>query len=151
MDYYVTTQRLEELKAELTVFKTAKRRDVADRLREAKDFGDLSENSAYEEARIEQERVEMRIAELEDLIKNAKIITHQESDVVVIGSVISAKKNGAAATLYELVGSEEANPLTGKVSNESPLGRAFLGKKVGDKVAVTTPGGQVEYQITKIA
>lgn len=149
MEHYVTKQRLDELKAELELFKTQKRRDVAASLREAKDFGDLSENSAYEEARIEQERVELRISELDEIIKSAKIIKHQDGDIVTIGSIITAKK-GDKEIEYEIVGSEEAKPEAGKISNESPLGKAFLGKKVGETVTVTTPGGQLAYKILKI-
>jgi transcription elongation factor GreA len=148
-EYFVTQQRLEELKAELELYRTVKRREIADRLREAKDFGDLSENSAYEEARMDQERVELRIAELEDMVKKAKIIKHQASDIVTIGSTITVKKNGTTIQ-YEIVGSDEAQPEAGKISNESPLGKAFLGKKVGDTVTITTPSGSVEYAIAKI-
>jgi len=150
MDYYISKERLDELKKELELYRTAKRREVADHLREAKDLGDLSENSAYEEARVEQEHVELRIAELEDMIKNATIIKRQVSDVVTIGSAITVKKAGKEIA-YEIVGSEEAKPEAGKISNESPLGRVFLGKKVGEKVNVTTPAGSSEYQILKIA
>lgn len=149
--YYVTQKRLEELKAELELFRTDRRREVADRLREAKELGDLSENTAYDEARNEQERVEMRIVELEEMIKNAEIITHEHTDVVSIGSIVTAKKEGDSKSLkYEIVGSEEADPVEGKISNESPLGRAFLGAKAKDKVTVTTPSGIVHYEITKV-
>lgn len=150
--YYVTQKRLDELKQELDLFRTAKRHEVADRLREAKELGDLSENTAYDEARNEQERVEMRIVELEEMIKHAEIITHAKSDVVTIGSRVTAKRGASTkANEYEIVGSEEADPVGGKVSNESPLGRAFLGAKAGDKVTVTTPAGVVHYTIVSIA
>jgi transcription elongation factor GreA len=149
--YYVTQKRLDELKEELELFRSDKRREVADRLREAKELGDLSENTAYDEARNEQERVEMRIVELEEAIKHAEIITHAKSDVVVIGSVVSVKKGAGKATEYEIVGSEEADPTGGKISNESPLGRAFLGAKKGDKVTVTTPSGVVHYEIVSVS
>lgn len=150
--YYVTQKRLDELKAELELFRTDKRREVADRLREAKELGDLSENTAYDEARNEQERVEMRIVELEEMIKNAEIITHSKSDVVVIGSKVSVKKEKATkATELEIVGSEEADPASGKISNESPLGRSFLGAKAGDKVTVTTPAGIVHYTVVTVS
>lgn len=148
--YYVTQKRLDELKAELEQYKTERRREVADRLREAKDLGDLSENTAYDEARLEQERVEMRIVELEEMIKHAEIIKHHKSDHVEIGSIVKVKK-GAKSVEYEIVGSEEADPTANKISNESPLGRAFLGAKVGDKVTVITPSGPVHYQIEVIS
>lgn len=148
--YYVTQKRLDELKQELEVFRTERRKVVADRLREAKDLGDLSENTAYDEARAEQERVEMRIVELEEMIKHAVVITHTASDTVIIGSIVTVKK-GAKSVKYEIVGSEEADPATGKISNESPLGRAFLGGKAGEKVTVVTPAGPMHYQIVGIA
>lgn len=149
--YYVTQKRLDELKAELELFRTAKRHEVADRLREAKELGDLSENTAYDEARNEQERVEMRIVELEEAIKHAEIITHEKSDVVVIGSHVEAKKGTGKEQSFEIVGSEEADPLVGKISNESPLGRALLGSKKGDKVTVTTPNGVTHYTVSKVS
>lgn len=150
--YYVSQAKLDELKAELELFKTDKRRDVADHLREAKDLGDLSENTAYDEARNEQERVEMRIVELEEMIKNAEIITHHKADSVLIGSKVSVKKGTSTKeTEYEIVGSEEADPANGKISNESPIGRALLGTRKGDKVTVTTPAGILHFQIISIS
>ncbi len=150
--YYVTQKRLDELKAELELFKTDRRREVAALLREAKDLGDLSENTAYDEARNEQERVEMRIVELEEMVKNAQLITHEKGDTVLIGSKVTVKKGTATKTTeFEIVGSEEADPANGKISNESPLGRAFLGTKAGDKVTVTTPSGVMHYQIVELA
>ncbi len=148
--YYISKERLEELKAEVEDLKTTKRAEVAERLRQAKEYGDLSENSEYSEARDEQGRIENRIFEVEDIIKNASIIkkgTH--SPVVVIGSVVTLKK-GTASSQYQIVGSNEAKPEEGKISNESPIGRAFMGHKVGDSVTLQTPGGQATYQITKI-
>lgn len=150
--YYVSQAKLDELKAELELFKTDKRRDVADHLREAKDLGDLSENTAYDEARNEQERVEMRIVELEEMIKNAEIITHTKGTTVLIGSKVSVKKGTSTKeTEYEIVGSEEADPANGKISNESPIGRALLGTRKGDKVTVTTPAGVLHFHIISIS
>lgn len=150
--YYVSQKRLDELKAELELFRTEKRHQVAEHLREAKELGDLSENTAYDEARNEQERVETRIVELEEIIKHAEIIKHEKSDVVVIGSVITVKKGSSTkAVEYEIVGSEEADPAGGKISNESPLGRSFLGAKAGAKVTVTTPAGVVHYTVVTVA
>lgn len=150
--YYVTQKRLDELKAEHEDFKTAKRREVADRLREAKELGDLSENTAYDEARNEQERVEMRIVELEEMIKHAEIITHLKGDTVLIGSKVSVKKGTSTKMIeFEIVGSEEADPVAGKISNESPIGRALLGTKVGDKVTVATPSGVQHFQVGAIS
>ncbi len=150
--YYLTKERLEELKKELEVLKDQKRREVADRLKQAKEFGDLSENSEYSEAREEQSRVETRISELEDILKKAVIIKNEKignGESVVIGSTVAVRKDGQVFT-YRIVGSNEAKPEEGKISNESPLGCAFLDKKVGESVTVATPGGKADYQIMKI-
>lgn len=150
--YYLTKERAEELKKELETLKGEKRLEVADRLKQAKEFGDLSENSEYTEAREEQSRVETRISELEDMLKKVVLINDEKTSVnssIVIGSTVTVKKNGKVS-IYRIVGSNEAKPEEGKISNESPLGRAFLDKKVGDTVIVTTPGGKFDYQIMKI-
>ena len=144
--YYVSKERLKELELELEEYKTTKRRKVADNLREAKELGDLSENTAYDEARLEQERIERRIGELEEMIKNAEIIKHKKSASITIGSTIKVKK-GTKKIEYKITGSNEADPANGKISNESPLGGAFLGKKKGDKVTVATPAGPMHYEV----
>ncbi|OGY62815.1 MAG: transcription elongation factor GreA [Candidatus Harrisonbacteria bacterium RIFCSPHIGHO2_01_FULL_44_13] len=150
MDYYLTQERLQELKQELNYLKTEKRLEVAERLKRAKELGDLSENSEYFEAREEQGQVEGRIAELEDIIKNATIIQKAASkDKVSIGSTIEIAKDGLKSK-FTIVGSNEARPEAGLISNESPLGRAFLDKKAGDLVKVKTPGGEVSYKIVSI-
>jgi len=148
--YYLTKGRLEELKEELNTLKTKTRMDVAEQLKRAKEYGDLSENSEYAEAKEEQGRVEQRIFELEDLLKKAVIIKKADvADIVEVGSKVTVKK-GESLFDYLIVGSNESDPGEGKISNESPLGRAFLGKKVGDSVEVTVPSGKNIYQITKI-
>ncbi len=147
---YLTKERLEEFKAELDDLKNKRRNDVAQRLRQAKEYGDLSENSEYAEAREEQANVEMRIFELEDLLKSAVIIEKNGSaDVVAVGSVVTIKKGDKTST-YAIVGKYEAKPEEGRISDESPLGKAFLGHKPGDKVAVATPAGSATYEILKI-
>jgi transcription elongation factor GreA len=147
---YVTKERLEEFKLELEELKNTKRQEVAQRLKQAKEYGDLSENSEYAEAREEQANVETRIAELEELFKNAVIIEKTIDDgVVQVGSTVIVKKGGKSYT-YTIVGVYEAKPEEGKISDESPLGKAFLGRKSGDKVHVTIPSGASEYEITKI-
>ncbi len=147
---YLSKERFDELTAELAELKTTKRNEVAQRLRTAKEYGDLSENSEYAEAREEQASVETRIAELGDLLKNVEILTKSKGiDAVQVGSVITVKKGGKEMT-YTVVGSYEADPLAGKISDESPLGKAFLGKKVGDKVNVDAPAGKITYEILKI-
>ncbi len=147
---YVTKEKLEELKQELADLKGRRRIEVGDRLKRAKELGDLSENSEYFEAREEQAQVETRIGELEDMIKSAQIIEKSASTAnVSIGSTVEAEKGGQRIKLT-IVGSNEANPEAGFISNESPLGRAFLGKKAGDKVAVSVPKGKVEYTVISI-
>lgn len=132
---------------ELKELITKKRPDVIERIREAASHGDLSENADYAQAREEQSFIEGRIQEIEDIIKNAEIIdtnTHRSS--VTIGSTVHVKIGGKEKT-YAIVGSNEANPKEGKISNESLVGRSFLGRKVGEKFSVTTPAGEMEYEI----
>jgi transcription elongation factor GreA len=150
MEYYLTPERLEALKKEHEHLTTEKRREVAKRLKRAKELGDLSENSEYFEAREEQSRVESRILEVEHMIKNAKIIEETHDSHVRIGSVIEVKKGNDDTRTFRIVGSTEVEPEKGLISNESPLGKAFLEKQVGDKVTATTPGGEVVYEITAI-
>ncbi len=149
---YLTKERLEELKEELADLKTRRRIEVGDRLKKAKELGDLSENSEYFEAREEQAQVETRIGELEDMVKSAEIIAKDHSlNLVSIGATIEVEKGqDGQRRKFTIVGSNETKPEAGFISNESPLGTAFLGKKVGDKVAVTAPGGKSEYTILNI-
>jgi transcription elongation factor GreA len=147
---YLTQERLEEFKKELEMLKTTKRLDVAQRLKTAKEYGDLSENSEYVEAREEQANVEGRIFELEELLKEAVTIkTGEGGDIVGVGTIVTVKK-GDKTTKYTIVGSYEAKPEQGLISDESPLGKAFMKKKVGDAVKVTTPGGVLMYEVMKI-
>ncbi len=148
---YLSQERYNELETELNELRTTKRAEIADQLKRAKEYGDLSENAEYAEAREEQSRIEARIAELDEMLKSAVII-HKGigGSIVEIGSSLTVKK-GDQTVEYTIVGSNESNPAEHKISNESPLGHAFLGKKVGDKVTVETPAGKVEYTITAIA
>jgi len=147
---YLTKERIEELKVELETLKSKKRVEVADRLKQAKEYGDLSENSEYAEAREEQANVETRIGELEDLLKEAVTLKMTEGgDTVTMGSTVMVKKGEKVAT-YTIVGSYEAKPEEGRISDESPLGKAFLKKKAGDKVNVHTPAGMQAYEVLKI-
>ena len=147
---YLTKERLAELAAELETLKNKKRVEVAERLKQAKEYGDLSENSEYAEAREEQASVEMRIAELEDLLKQAVVIAKSGGgDTVTVGSTVTAKKGDATMT-YTIVGSYEAKPEEGRISDESPLGKAFLKRKAGDTVEVAAPAGTTKYEIVKI-
>jgi len=148
---YLSPEGIENLKKELQELRTAKRQEIAKRLQEAKELGDLSENAAYFEAKESQSLNETRIAELEGLLKNAIIIKAAgDENVVRIGSTIMVKSSGNGTEVFTIVGSAEAKPMEGKISNESPLGRAFLNKKIGEEVEVKTPGGLVKYKIIKI-
>lgn len=147
---YLSQEGIEILKKELHELKTKKRQEIAKRLQEAKDLGDLSENAEYFEAKEAQSLNENRIGELEDLLKNAVVIkTPSAEDIVGIGSTVEVKL-GDNTDVFKIVGSAEAKPQDGKISNESPLGRAFLNKKIGEEVDVKTPGGIVKYKIMKI-
>ena len=148
--YYLTKERQDELEKELETLKHQSRLEVAEHLKRAKEYGDLSENAEYAEAREEQNAVETRIFELEELLKKAVIIKKSGcADQVQVGCRVTVHKNGQIFQ-YMIVGSNESKPEEGKISNESPIGQALLGKRVGDSVLVTTPAGQVTYQITKI-
>lgn len=154
----VTKEGLKKLKEELEILKTVRRQEVAQRLKEAISYGDLSENSEYEEAKNEQAFVEGRILELEQKIKNAKIISEKRVDAksgkdIDIGTTVTVRNRseGEDPETYIIVGSTEADPLEHKISNESPIGRALLGKKKGDIVEVPTPAGKFKYEVLKVA
>lgn len=148
---YFSKERLEELKQELAELKTTKRIEIGERLKRAKELGDLSENAEYHETREEQAQLEKRIVELEDMIKNAEVIEKSHSTAAVsVGSTVEADKGGERRK-FTIVGSNEANPSAGLISNESPLGNAFLGKKIGEIVTVKTPAGKAEYKIISIS
>ncbi len=147
---YLSAEGLEKLKQQLQELKTARRRDIASRLEHAKSLGDLSENAEYQEAKEEQSLVESEIVNLEEMIRDAVLIKKsRRTDRVEVGSTISVKSDRGEET-YTIVGSEEASPAEGKISNESPLGRTFLGKCLGDKVEVKTPVGAAHYEILSI-
>ncbi len=150
----VTKEGLKKLTEELDDLRNVKRREVAERIKEAISYGDLSENSEYEEAKNEQAFVEGRIIELEEKVKYAKIITekHQVASVQLGTKVIvkNMSRRNAQPEEYTIVGSTEADPLFHKISNESPVGRALLDRKVGEKVKVHIPAGSVEYEILKL-
>jgi transcription elongation factor GreA len=152
----VTKEGLKKLKEELDQLKNVRRREVAQRLKEAISYGDLSENSEYEEAKNEQAFVEGRIIELERKIKNAKIITEKEGRVkeVNIGSSVTVRglsEGDEEHKLYTIVGATEADPFDHKISNESPMGKALLSRIKGDIIKVQTPSGVLEYEIVKVS
>ena len=143
----------EKLIQELEYLKAVKRKEVVERIKIARSFGDLSENSEYDSAKEEQAFVEGRITTLENMIRNAKIIGEDElkSDMVQLGSSVTFIElpDGDDET-YTIVGSAEADPFEGKISNDSPIAKSLLGRKVGDQVAVQTPGGEMNVKIVTI-
>jgi transcription elongation factor GreA len=153
-DVLLTPEGLDKLKEEIEHLSTVKRREVAERIKEAREFGDISENSEYDDAKNEQAMLEARIASLEEKLRSASVIDASEldSDVVRVGSQVSVKDEGSGKSLkYTIVGSTEANPSENRLSNESPVGKALLGRKKGDSVKVTLPNGKNrELKITKI-
>jgi transcription elongation factor GreA len=153
-DVLLTPEGLDKLKAEIEYLSTDKRREVAERIKEAREFGDISENSEYDDAKNEQAMLEARIASLEDKLRSATVIDASEldSNVVRVGSLVSVKDEGSGKSLkYTIVGSTEADPSQNRLSNESPVGKALLGRKKNDSVKVQLPNGKArELKITKI-
>lgn len=148
---YVTEEGLKKLEEELNFLRNEKRQEVAERLHEAMEDGELIENAEYEAAKNEQAFVEGRILELEHMISVARVIEKTKSkDSVNIGSTVVVKENGQKSETYTIVGAAEANPKDGLISNESPLGQALLEKKVGDIVEVKAPAGVLSFKIVKI-
>lgn len=150
---YLSHEGFERLKAELENLKTAKRKEIAGRLEYAKGLGDLSENSEYHEAKEAQLENERRVAELEDLLARSVIMSDApvKKDNIAIGSsVVVAKAGSSDPVNFLLVGSEEADPVKSKISYDSPLGRALLGRKKGDEVKVLAPRGEIKYKILDI-
>lgn len=147
---FITADGLQKLRDELHQLKTVKRREIAQRIQEAKELGDLSENAEYVEAKNEQSFVEGRVAELETVVKNAVIIQDvKNAEQIRVGSEVTATSDGTKVT-YAIVGSNESDPTNGRISNESPIGQAFIGKKIGDTVEIETPRGKRLFSITGI-
>jgi transcription elongation factor GreA len=150
-DVILTPEGLTNLKAELDELATVRRREVAARIKEAREFGDISENAEYDDAKNEQAMLEARIAQLEEKLRSATVIDSSDlgTDIVRVGSVVHVKE-GNKSTKYTIVGSAEASPAEMKLSNESPVGKALLGRKRGEEVTFTTPKGERRLKITKI-
>lgn len=147
----MSKEKYDELEKELAVLKGTKRKEIAESLEFAKSLGDLSENAEYHEARENQAAVEDRISKLENILKHAEIVKDHHTALIDIGSKVVIRKEGDKTDMHiSLVGSEEANVAEGKLSNESPIGKALLGKKKGEKAAVQTPKGKVEYVIVAV-
>ena len=149
---YVTREGLKKLEDELEYLRTVKRAEVAQRLHDAMGEGDIDENAEYDDAKNEQSFVEGRILTLETMVKNAVIIQQEgkHRDQVVLGSTVTIAEEGGEPETYHLVGSAEADPRRGRISNQSPLGRALLGKRVGETVTVSAPAGMLSFQIIAI-
>jgi transcription elongation factor GreA len=148
---FLTREGHEKLEQELYHLKTVRRPQVAQAIHDAKMDGDVSENAGYEEAKRQQAFLEGRIMTIEAMLKNAVIIeSNGQSDAVEIGSQVTVQEDGFDAETYVIVGSAEADPGSGRISNESPLGKALLGHQVGDKVSFKTPGGTVQVEILTI-
>jgi len=146
--YQLTAEGKKELELEFEQLKS-RRGEIAEKISDARDYGDLSENAEYDAAREEQGLVESRIAEIEDILQNAEIIKANKASSVGLGSKVELK-NGNKTVHYHIVGPVEANPIEGRISNESPIGHALMGKKVGDTVSVNTPKGEIRYEIVAI-
>jgi len=149
--FHLTKKGVEELQAELAEL-VALRSVLAERIKTAREFGDLGENMEYTAARQDQERNENRIAEIEHILKNVQVITAPKSDSkVVLGSTVKLKTESGKAKEFQVVGTVEADPLNGKISDESPIGKALMGKKEGDEVEIKTPIETAVYKIADIS
>lgn len=151
--YVMTYEGVKKLEDELEYLKTVKRKEITEKIKVALSFGDLSENSEYDEAKNEQAFVEGRIIQLENMLKNATIIDENEipADTVNVGTIVKVKDYDFDEEVeFYIVGSAEADPIENKISNESPVGKALIGKKVGDTVEVSVPDGVSKYEILSV-
>lgn len=150
MSRIYTQEGLQKLQDELEERKTVLRQEIAQAIKEAKEQGDLSENAEYSDAKARQNENETRVLELEALLKDSVVAKkHHVSEIIEIGSVIEVKFNGSSQR-FEVVGSNEADPSQGKISNESPLGREFMGKKKGESITIQAPAGKIKYEIVSV-
>jgi len=152
-EYKLSPQRLQELQEEMNYLKTVREKEVAELIKEARSFGDLSENSEYDEAKNEQGKLYSRMAELEEILSNYVVIEEEETagEYVRLGSTVTVLDVEFEEELtYKIVGSQEADPMNGAISEDSPFGKALLGKNAGDDVLVDAPAGQVRYKLLKV-
>jgi transcription elongation factor GreA len=148
---YLSQEKFKELKTELETLKSTKRKEIAEELEFAKSLGDLSENAEYHEARESQAALEDRISQLESILANAEIVGAHHGSNVGVGSTVHIKKSGdKAVKIYSIVGSEEADYASGKISFKSPLGEALLGKKKGEEFKFKTPAGEAIYTVVSL-
>lgn len=148
----ITTEESDALQKELEYLKTTRRKEVAERIKEARGFGDLSENSEYDEAKEQQGWLESRIAEVELILKNAQVLQHSDIDTnrVSIGTFVTLEIGPGKTKVYRIVGSTDANPFEGKISEDSPLGHALIGRAVNETVQYMSPGGERSVKILKL-
>lgn len=152
-EFKLSPERLKELQEELNYLKTVREKEVAELIKEARSYGDLSENSEYDEAKDEQGRLYSRIAEVENILANCVVIEESEDDgdYVRLGATVTVlDKEFDEEVTYKIVGSQEADPMNGAISEDSPFGKALLGKNAGDDVIVDAPAGAIEYKILKV-
>ena len=153
--FKMSQERLDALKDELYYLETVREKEVAEQIKEARSFGDLSENSEYDEAKTEQGKLYSKIAELKVLIENAEIVSNNDEnvpkDTVTLGSIVRVRdvEDGFEEN-YEIVGSQEANPREGRISDDSPVGRGLKGHKAGDTVTISAPAGELKFQIISV-
>lgn len=153
--FKMSQERLDALKDELYYLETVREKEVAEQIKEARSFGDLSENSEYDEAKTEQGKLYSKIAELKVLIENAEIVSNNDEnvpkDTVTLGSIVRVRdvEDGFEEN-YEIVGSQEANPRQGRISDDSPVGRGLKGHKAGDTVIISAPAGELKFQIISV-
>ncbi len=152
-EYKLSAERLKELEAELNYLKTDRDKEVTEMIKVARGYGDLSENSEYDDAKNEQAKLYARIAEVEEILANAVIISNEDAgtDHIGLGCTFTVKDMETSEEItYELVGSQEANPMKGRVSDDAPFGRAMVGKRVGEIVKVEAPVGEISYEVISI-
>ena len=152
--FKMSQERLDAIKEELVYLETVREKEVAEQIKEARSFGDLSENSEYDEAKTEQGKLYSRIAELKVLVENAEIVSNAEADgpkdAVTLGSVVTVRDEDDFEDSYEIVGSQEANPREGRISDDSPVFAALKGHREGETVTVIAPAGELKLTIVKI-
>ena len=153
--YKMSRERLEELKEELNYMETVREKEVSEQIKEARSFGDLSENSEYDEAKTEQGKLYSKIAEYKDLIEHAEIVDNVDhnlpKDAVTLGSFVTVRDlDDDYEERYEIVGSQEANPREGRISDDSPVGKGLIGHRAGESVKIAVPSGEIHIEILKV-
>ncbi len=150
--YKMSRERYEEISKELEYLQTVREKEVSELIKEARSYGDLSENSEYDEAKTEQGKLYSKIAELKNLLENAEIVEHNtRAGVISIGSRVTVKDvELGEESEYQIVGSQEANPMIGRISDDSPFGKGLIGHKIGETVTVEAPAGELQFEILNV-